>query len=88
MDAPDGYVITNNTPSTFKVTGGQVTDEQHIEGVTYNPETMDFVIPNYPGDELPATGGSGISIFYLLGIMLISLAGAGLVMERRRRNAA
>ena len=37
---------------------------------------------------LPNTGGPGTNMLYLLGIMLTGLAGAGLVMKRRRRNAA
>jgi len=45
-------------------------------------------IKNEPGVELPATGGPGTTLFYLLGIMLTGLAGAGLVMKRLRRNAA
>ena len=42
---------------------------------------------NEPGAALPATGGPGTDMIYLLGFMLTGLAGAGLVM-RRRRNAA
>lgn len=52
-------------------------------------ETKLFIsIKNEPGVELPATGGPGTTLFYLLGIMLTGLAGAGLVMKRLRRNAA
>ena len=45
-------------------------------------------IINRPMDAavLPSTGGPGTSLFYLLGIMLMGTAGAGLVMKRNRRT--
>ena len=42
---------------------------------------------NTPGAALPDTGGVGTTLFYLLGMMLTGLAGAGLVMRKRRREA-
>ena len=47
-----------------------------------------FTIPNTPGAALPNTGGPGTTTLYLLGIMLTAFAGAGLVMRKRRRDAA
>ena len=44
-----------------------------------------FRVGNTPGVALPHTGGSGTTALYLLGIMLTGLAGAGLVMRKRRR---
>ena len=44
----------------------------------------EYTIQNEPGKPLPATGGTGTNLIYLLGIMLTGLAGAGLVMKRRR----
>lgn len=49
---------------------------------------LSISIKNEPGVELPATGGPGTTLLYLLGIMLTGLAGAGLVMKRLRRNVA
>ena len=46
-----------------------------------------FRVGNTPGVALPHTGGSGTTALYLLGIMLTGLAGAGLVMRKRRRVA-
>ena len=43
-------------------------------------------VQNSAGYELPSTGGSGNNIFYLLGVTLIGLAGAGFVMKRRWRK--
>lgn len=45
-------------------------------------------IKNNAGVELPSTGGHGTTQMYLLGIMLTGIAGAGLVMRKRRRDAA
>ena len=45
-------------------------------------------IMNSAGYELPSTGGPGTHLIYLLGIIFTSLAGTGLMMKRRRRNAA
>lgn len=45
-------------------------------------------ITNQTGYELPSTGGPGTNLIYLIGIMLTGTAGAGLVMRKRRRDAA
>ena len=58
----------------------------HLEKDGTDPEG--FRIANEPGAVLPNTGGSGTNLIYLFGIMLTGLAGAGLVMRKRRRNAA
>ena len=84
VNPPAGYVLRNNTPVTFKVTAGKIADEQHIEGVTYAPETRDFTIPNEPGAALPSTGGPGTNSFYIIGCMLIMIAGAGIVTKKRK----
>ena len=76
-EAPAGYIITNNT-TAFTVADGQVTAGGN--GLT-------FEIPNPPGAALPNTGGPGTNKIYLLGIMLSGIAGAGLVMRKRRRAA-
>ena len=36
---------------------------------------------------LPSTGGPGTNMIYLIGITLLSLAGTGFLMKRRRRHA-
>jgi fibro-slime domain-containing protein/LPXTG-motif cell wall-anchored protein len=76
-EAPAGYIITNNT-TAFTVADGKVTAGGN--GLT-------FEIPNPPGAALPNTGGPGTNKIYLLGIMLSGIAGAGLVMRKRRRAA-
>ena len=43
-------------------------------------------IMNSAGVELPSTGGPGTNLIYITGIILTALAGAGLVMRKKRRN--
>ena len=88
ISSPSGYVITNSIPVTFIVSGGAITStEGTITGVRYTAaaETSDaeFIVPNEPGAVLPATGGPGTNLVYLIGLMLMAFAGAGLVMRRR-----
>jgi LPXTG-motif cell wall-anchored protein len=49
-------------------------------------EPATFTVGNTPGVVLPATGGEGTRRLILMGILLIALAGAGLIMIRRRRE--
>ena len=92
--APDGYVITEDTPVVFEVKHGEiVSTEGTVGAVTYNaavpasdtaeavPDT--FIIPNVSGAALPHTGGLGTRIFTILGLILIT--GAGVLLWRRRR---
>ena len=51
-------------------------------------ENAKLTISNPPGRELPPAGGPGTDIFYLIGILLIALAGAGMVMKKRTRGTA
>ena len=43
-----------------------------------------ITVRNEPGAALPHTGGPGTNLIYLLGLMLAGIAGAGLVMRKRR----
>lgn len=92
---PAGYI------STFRYI--QFTIENRVmKDVTTDSGTSDKVVPtaadgnslalltikNTPGAALPNTGGPGTNLIYLFGIMLTGLAGTGILMKRRRRNAA
>lgn len=98
--APDGYyslsapvkitVKQENTEGILSVTaeigGAPMGDRlQKVEGKN---GSWKLTISNSAGYELPATGGSGTKALYLLGFMLASFAGVGLVMGKRRRGAA
>ena len=90
VKSPAGYVITDETPVTFTVTGGYIVNANNIlkGGAVYtaaegsNKDT--FTIPNTPGAELPHTGGIGTTIFYILGTALVAVTG---IMLWRRRKA-
>ena len=73
----DGYG-RKNTTETGGITKALGAEAAADGGVILNRESF--------GYELPATGGLGTNMLYLFGIMLTGLAGAGLVMKRRRRN--
>ena len=59
-------------------------DTDSVTGIT----TYTVSIRNTIGFELPHTGGIGTGCFYLSGIILIGIAGLGLMIMRRRRSAA
>jgi len=86
--APDGYIKTLQ-PVKFSVDReGTVT----YTNASDNPEprvipandNKQYTVQNEPGVELPATGGSGTGLLYLMGILLMALAGAGLVLMHSR----
>ena len=92
---PAGYI------STFRYI--QFTIENRVmKDVTTDSGTSDKAVPtaavgnrlalltikNTPGAALPNTGGPGTTLIYLLGLLLTSFAGTGILMKRRRRNAA
>ncbi len=91
--APDGYNLLENR-IILSVGNGTVTARMENPGTTlYSDLTPDdqtafrFEINNNPGYELPSTGGPGTLPLCMLGLALTAIAGAGLVL-RRRRNAA
>ena len=45
-----------------------------------------FTVENTPGASLPSTGGPGTNLLYLFGSMLVMLAGAGFVLQNRRKR--
>ena len=75
-------------------------DDDDVSHVTWSPGSDDAMfiftassgdtpaeakVGNEPGAALPSTGGPGTVMYYLLGIMLTGLAGAGLMMRKRRK---
>ena len=83
--SPNGYIITDNE-RTFITENGAV---KNTSGSAHDNEAQDitFKVENEPGAALPHTGGPGTKLIYLLGIMLTGLAGAGLLISRRKRTA-
>ena len=102
VSPPDGYVITGNSDTFFKVNEDKtitLTDENGTEvekdtstgvqdTVMVKHLNGTFTVRNEPGASLPYTGGPGTSLIYLLGSMLLAFAGAGLLMKWRKRTTS
>ena len=86
--APEGYILFDKPISIF-VNAGNVTALQGIGNakVAYSEEddTWEITVWNTAGTKLPATGGPGTRMFYLLGMMLVTL-GSVLLLIRWQRN--
>ena len=92
----------SGAPSTWdactSISGSPVTFKNAGEATANDPETPEdesvaatnaaFTIRNTPGSALPQTGGPGTNLIYLIGLTFTVFAGVGLVMKKRRRNAA
>ena len=90
IDASSG-TVTLIKESTETVEGETVTVYVPAETSDYPDASANgnaITVKNTPGAALPNTGGPGTNLIYLLGFMLTGLAGVGLVMRKRRRDAA
>ena len=86
ITAPAGYIIADSG-KTFKTENGAI---KNTDDTAHTNEATDIVfeVENELGAALPATGGPGTTILYMFGLLLTSFAGTGILMKRRRRNAA
>ena len=64
-----------------QVTAGSADD---LTTVTDETTATSLSIGNTPGAALPNTGGTGTLIFYVLGFLLTSVAGIGLIFKRHK----
>ncbi|MBR3238142.1 MAG: Cna B-type domain-containing protein [Oscillospiraceae bacterium] len=99
--SPTGYIITAkvveftlNADGTVTVTGGTDDNEGKItlsgnDMVTFTQKSdsaaAEVDVQNEPGAALPATGGSGVTLYYVAGSALLLLA-LGMLLLRRKRN--
>ena len=75
---PSTWTESDNTDATV-----------HYIPVQTDPEAnATFRVGNTPGAKLPSTGGPGTQLFTIFGILLIALAGLGLVMKNKHRLEA
>ncbi len=93
--APEGYIkldkpikiVLSSNPS-YEQDGNALSSSRQgiIEIKDGNNKVIgyQFTVINNAGHGLPHTGGPGTAMIYLLGIMLASVAGAGLVMRKRK----
>lgn len=99
--APAGYIMSepvkidvivkttmNNTVShdTVEVTASIGGKPIAVHGLQQSQEARLLKIINSAGYELPNTGGPGTNLLYLLGSMLIMIAGAGFGLRNRKKE--
>ena len=90
-NAPPGYIILTKD-IYFNVANGTVTlTDENGDAKTYSDVSLldnntTIAVKNNIGASLPSTGGPGIALLYLIGTILTSLAGAGLVVRKRRKT--
>ena len=72
----------NNTGNGVIAAGSKVAEVEYA----MSNHTATFTVGNTPGITLPATGGSGTTLFYALGSALLLLAALGFVLRGRRRD--
>ena len=89
--APAGYQLKSKAVEVRVTAQGISYDEgtnqsQSGNGVSYDPaaRTFTLTVTNSTGYALPNTGGPGTNLLYLLGGMLVLLAGAALLIDRKR----
>ncbi len=87
---PAGYSGTD--PVQFTVTptfnNGTVTLKSSNDSVVVNPDaSLTITVKNTSGGGLlPSTGGVGVIILYVCGLLLVAGALAGIIVAARRRN--
>ena len=88
---PAGYLITaDSSPIAFEVKADGTIGPAGSEQTTvkyYDPRNKTFTIPNIPGQELPQTGGSGTALYELIGGLMMTTAGAALILRKRESKA-
>lgn len=79
--------ILSNDPQLRKLTGGKLaTGELNVDG--YLPDgSITTDVLNIAGKTLPTTGGSGTTIFYIVGSILVVCAGVLLISKKRMNGA-
>ncbi|PAU68108.1 isopeptide-forming domain-containing fimbrial protein [Bifidobacterium criceti] len=98
---PAGYNYV--APKTFTVTQGitrnpatavpdgttntGIWTDPTVTGMTVNGGTISTNIVNKSGSQLPSTGGMGTTVLYVAGAAIVLIAGIGLAVALRRRQA-
>jgi uncharacterized surface anchored protein len=87
-DRPGGY-ISSEGPYYINVNvNGQDTidGQDELKYIDYEKQGNNhvYIVENVPGAALPNTGGPGTKLIYFLCIVFTCLAGAGLVMRKKR----
>lgn len=85
---PIEFVISATQSNSSGSAGGTVTWSSNNKAIVLDTGNGVFntTIENIPGSNLPSTGGTGTTIFYILGFILV--AGSGILLVTRRRMKA
>lgn len=92
--APDGYNLLKDPITVTIIAEADMTNANWTvtENVGYGTKStlqvgdnnlFSFNVENNSGSELPSTGGMGTTIFYVLGSLLVVIAGVALVTKKR-----
>ena len=94
--APAGYTllesmikitVDENNQAVYALQSDMESSPEIYENVTEDDVMQyTFTVQNHPGAELPATGGPGTGMLYIMGIVLITLSATGFIMKRSRRK--
>jgi LPXTG-motif cell wall-anchored protein len=82
-DAPEGYNKCAPMTITERPSTGTPADGAVLTRVDAAAGFVDYEVENHTGSELPATGGIGTTLFYVLGAILFFGAGAVLIARRK-----
>ena len=89
--APTQFTITGNLvtaqPSGAPITGTWAEPTGPKGTVSVSGGTISASIVNNAGNELPSTGGMGTTVLYAAGAAIVLIAGIGLAVVLRRRQA-
>lgn len=89
--APTQFTITGNLvttqPTDGAITGTWGAPTTGNNDVTVSGGTISTSIVNNAGNKLPSTGGMGTTILYVAGAVIVLIAGIGLAVTLRRRQA-
>ena len=83
IKAPDGY---NKLADDVEIVITGATKAEGSDALTY--QTLVAKVNNQTGAELPSTGGMGTTIFYVIGSLLVVVAGVLLVTRKRMSGRA
>ncbi len=89
--SPGGYIkIAGKIKFTIGEDNTTITkaDDSSADGVEFSKESGEVIITvkNVAAAALPNTGGRGTTMFYMIGLLLMSFACAGILMKSHRRK--
>lgn len=78
----DGYTFTASGPDTNDMVITGTSPANNSDGAL-----IELMVKNYKKGEVPTTGGTGTTMLYIIGAIIVAGAAVTLVMRRRRQNA-